>query len=527
MGEKSRVSRKTQGSCYERSSRNGYEFPQGGKIVIRAAAYCRVSTEHEDQTNSFEAQQRYFREYISHREGWELAEIYSDSGKTGTSTEKRSGFNRMIEAAERGRFDVILTKEVSRFSRNILDTLLYTRKLRELGVGVIFLTDGINTLDADAELRLSIMASVAQEESRKTSVRVKWGQTRQMERGVVFGHSLLGYDVADGKISVNEEGAVMVRKIFDKYVNEQKSAAEIARELDEEGIHTSSGGRFKSAQQILKILKNEKYTGDLVQKKTCTPDYLTHKKTKNNGEEEKVIIRSHHEPIIPRDLWQTAQEEMKRRQRKRENDGCSVLYPLSGKIRCGECGSIFIPRKRKRADGSDYLKWGCSRAAMYGRSDRGCGIGRMICDEDAMAMLKQVMASLELDRDAWFERLSLDNEKASAMRRLKNASEKLERRLQKLTEAYIDGNIPEEDYFLMSEKYTAESKEIAEKLESEKENSTAVSGEIARSILNGEIMCSSFCQNIVDRITLRKEGIVSVSLNGLDTAWNFGIHTHR
>ena len=161
--------------------------------MIRAAGYCRVSTDREDQANSFEAQQRYFRDYIGRQDGWELYGIYADEGITGTSVKKRVRFNEMIRDARLGRFSLILTKEVSRFSRNILDTIAYTRELRNLGVEVIFLTDGIRTMDPDAELRLSIMASIAQEESRKTSARVKWGQTRQMERGVVFGRSLLGY----------------------------------------------------------------------------------------------------------------------------------------------------------------------------------------------------------------------------------------------------------------------------------------------------------------------------------------------
>ena len=175
---------------------------KGVSGAIKVAGYCRVSTEQEDQRNSLEAQQRYFKELIENREGWELYQIYADEGITGTSTKKREQFKRMISDAREGKFQLIVTKEVSRFSRNILDTIAYTRELKALGVGVLFMNDAISTLEPDAELRLSIMASVAQEESRKTSSRVKWGQTRQMERGVVFGRSLLGYQVKDGKIKV-------------------------------------------------------------------------------------------------------------------------------------------------------------------------------------------------------------------------------------------------------------------------------------------------------------------------------------
>lgn len=203
--------------------------------MIRVAGYCRVSTDKDDQINSFESQQRYFREYIQHQPQWELCDIYADEGITVTSTIKRVHFNRMLRDAYAGKFQLIITKEVSRFSRNILDTIRHTRELKAARIGVLFLTDGINTLDPDAELRLSIMASIAQEESRRTSARVIWGQTRQMERGVVFGRSLLGYDVKDGKISINQQGAAIVRIIFRKYALEQLSSSGIAAYLTREG----------------------------------------------------------------------------------------------------------------------------------------------------------------------------------------------------------------------------------------------------------------------------------------------------
>ena len=223
---------------------------------MKVAAYCRVSTDKEDQINSFESQRKYFREYIERRPNWELYQIYADEGITGTTTKKRAAFNHMIADAQLHRFDLILTKEVSRFSRNILDTISYTRKLRRLGIGVVFMNDGINTLDPDSELRLSIMGSIAQEESRKTSSRVKWGQTRRMEQGVVFGRSMLGYDVRDGKMTINPQGASVVRLIFQKYVYEHKGTTVIARELRESGYKTLTGSPNWRNTIILKILKN-------------------------------------------------------------------------------------------------------------------------------------------------------------------------------------------------------------------------------------------------------------------------------
>ena len=250
--------------------------------MIRVAAYCRVST--EDQANSFEAQQRYFREYIQSQQGWELYEIYADEGITGTSTKKRIQFYRMIQDAYEGKFHLIITKEVSRFSRNVLDTISYTRELKAIGVGVIFAADRINTLDPEAEMLLSLLASLAQEESRRTSNRVVWGQTRQMEKGVVFGRSLLGYDVKNGVLTVNKEGAEIVRLIFHQYTIEQVSASKISQHLNCKGYYTYRKKREWTSNGVLKILNNEKYVGDLVQKKTYTPDFLTHTKRTNKGE---------------------------------------------------------------------------------------------------------------------------------------------------------------------------------------------------------------------------------------------------
>lgn len=283
--------------------------------TVRVAAYCRVSTDKEDQANSFENQQRYFLACIQRNPDWVLQNIYADEGISGTSTKKRKQFNAMIAAARAGELDLILTKEVSRFARNTLDTLAYTRELSRRGVGVLFLIDNIDTRQQDGELRLTIMSSIAQEESRKTSQRVKWGQARRMEQGVVFGGSLLGYDVQDGQITVNQEGAEIVRRIFHACLIDHKSTAVIARELREAGIPSSRGIVKWSAATVWKVLKNEKYCGDLVQKKTYTPDYLTHEKKYNRGEEAMIIIRDHHTPIIDRKTWEAVQLELARRSR--------------------------------------------------------------------------------------------------------------------------------------------------------------------------------------------------------------------
>lgn len=335
---------------------------------LRVAAYCRVSTDKDDQVNSLVGQRKYFAEYIERQPGWELKNVYSDDGYSGTQTKKRAGFNAMIEEAMCGGIDLILTKEVCRFARNTVDTLSYTRKLKEKGVGVIFTIDNIDTRDSDGELRLTLMASIAQEESRKTSERVKWGQKRRMEQGVVFGRDLLGYTVQGGILSVNEEEAFIVRAIFHKYTNEGKGVHVIARELAEEGMHPKQVP-FWSDTTIFRVLHNEKYVGDLCQKKTWTPDYLTHAKKYNRDKSQMIYLKNHHEPLIDRALWERTQEELVRRSAASERGPrYSSRYWCSGKLYCGVCGRRFVSRTKHLKNGECYKAWRCYAAAMYGAS---------------------------------------------------------------------------------------------------------------------------------------------------------------
>ncbi len=483
--------------------------------MIRAAGYCRVSTDRGDQANSFEAQQRYFREYIGRQEGWELYEIYADEGITGTSVKKRVRFGEMIRDARLGHFSLILTKEVSRFSRNILDTIAYTRELRNLGVEVIFLTDGIRTMEPDAELRLSIMASIAQEESRKTSARVKWGQMRQMERGVVFGHSLLGYTVKNGEISVEPEGAEIVRTIFGKYAEEKMGCAAIARELEEAGVKTGSGSGKWTPGGVRKLLKNEKYAGDLIQKKTCTPDYLTHQKQINRGTEGLVILRDHHEPIVSRELWNAVQEELaKRRPASRAH---SARHPLSGKIRCGECGAPFVSRPKKRKDGSVYIRWGCS-----GTGNNGCTIGRMLRDDLAMKMLCLAAESLRFDREAMLGEISEWMDTSSEQKRLNAVLETVTAKKERALDAYLAGRIDEEEMQRMRHRYDTQSEEIRGKLAGIGETVTQrITGKRIQEILGSTEGGRIFWQNVLERMEVYRDGRVTVKLAALDTVWIF------
>lgn len=514
--------------------------------MIKVASYCRVSTDHEDQANSFAAQQRYFKEYIHRQPDWELYGIYADEGITGTSTKKRAQFNRMIHDAYSGKFQLILTKEVSRFSRNILDTISYTRELKALGVGVLFVNDGINTLEPDAELRLSIMASIAQEESRKTSSRVKWGQTRQMERGVVFGRSMLGYDVKNGAMTVNPEGAELVKLIFQKYGVERKGTSVIARELREAGYRTYTGNTRWSSSQIVKILKNEKYVGDLVQKKTYTPDYLTHEKKYNHGQEEKVVIRDHHEPIIERDLWSRVQAELARRNRHgARGSGHSNRYGLSGKIKCGECGASFVSRRRRRKDGGVDQRWGCFTAASQGRKQidaqgngMGCDIGRMLRDDVAVDMLRQALGALEMDTEGMADTVALlaaeairrdGNGPAEEGENLDGQITRTRQKKERVLDAFFAGDISREDMQAMKERYDRELAELRKRQEASARvppvhASRPLEEELRQEIsalLSGDLASDIFYQTILERITVFRDGRMELKFNHIPHVFRF------
>ena len=513
---------------------------------MKVAAYCRVSTDKEDQANSFESQQRYFRDYIDHQPGWELYEIYADEGITGTSTQGRGAFQRMIRDAGLHRFGLILTKEVSRFSRNILDTIAYTRRLRGLGVGVRFVNDGIDTLEPDAELRLSIMGSLAQEESRKTSSRVKWGQTRRMEQGVVFGRSLLGYDVSGGKMTVNPQGAEIVRLIFHKYVHEGKGTTVIARELREAGFQTLTGSTRWSNTVVLKILRNEKYCGDLKQKKTITPDYLTHRKQYNHGQEPFVFLRDHHQPIVPRSLWEAAQRELERR----DIDGGLASghgnrYPLSGKIRCGLCGKTFVSRSRKRADGSRYKTWRCATATGEGSrrtgpagSEVGCDIGYQLRDEVGLELVRQSVTGIELDREAMIEELTqlvwqalqvFDQSRQACVRQLRQEREALQEKKKRVLDAFFSGTISEADLKLMNTEYERRLALLSEDMAAAEQRQQmspdeARAGQLrarVAAIVAGEKATDGFYGNLLDHITACPGRQLEVKLKGLPYTWRF------
>lgn len=514
-------------------------------IKKKVAAYCRVSTDNEDQANSFESQQRYFRQYIERNPDWELYEIFADEGISGTNTKKRKEFNRMIACAKNGDFDLIITKEISRFARNTLDSIFYTRDLKKHGVGVIFMNDGINTMDGDAELRLAIMSSIAQEESRKTSERVKWGQKRQMEQGVVFGRSMLGYDVKDGKMTINEEGAKIVRLIFHKFVDEGKGTHVIARELREEGIKPM---RVKEWQNtvILRVIRNEKYCGDLVQKKTYTPDFLSHEKKYNRGQEEFVIIKDHHEPIISRELFDKANRILDEKSLSQEGKAKhSNRYPFSGKIKCGRCGASYVARYKTRKDGSKYKAWRCFEGAKHGSphidkagNQVGCS-GTSIRNEEAIHIMYLVCNQLKIDRKKISDNLIKTINKVISMditgadtNALAEKIETAKKKRTDLIDLYTSGDIDRDEFSTLRAKYDAEIDSLKSMMESIEKQQFAIAKQqelmadiksAVDELIGGIEYEDEFYTQLLDKMVINDRENIDVYLNLLPLKWSYTV----
>ncbi|MCX7615475.1 MAG: recombinase family protein [Clostridiales bacterium] len=500
------------------------------KLVV--AAYCRVSTDKEDQINSLESQKSYFNDYITHHTGWELAEVYYDEGMSGTSTKKRLGFNRMVTDAENGKFHLILTKEVSRFARNTVDTLKFTRRLNEIGIGVIFTLDNIDTRFEDGELRLTLMSSIAQEESRKTSERVKWGQKRRMEQGVVFGRDMLGYAVKNGKLIVNPEEALTVQLIYHKFLNEGKGTHVIARELYEAGIQSKRSKEWSNSV-VLRILRNEKYVGDLLQQKTYTPNFLSHAKKYNRGNREVVYIKNHHERIIDRGMWDNVQNElMLRSGRFSEKTKYSNRYWCSGKIICGECGGRFVSRTKRQKNGL-YKAWRCNNYAKYGKekNDRfGHRIGcksHAVNDKVLLSCISHVLKNIPINRNRIISELVQDIQVLSPAEgnidtnKLIKEIEQIKDKKKKAIRLMLENIISKEDLKLTLDGYNAEVKSLLEQVEEAKNKKRYQSEKIEkyidelRKILDFESEQEKICEEMTDKIIVFSNKVVQVYLKNI------------
>ena len=343
---------------------------------LRVAAYCRVSTEQEEQQNSYQVQIAYYTDLINRKKEWTLVGIFADEGISGTQTKKRTEFNRMIRMCKNKKIDLVITKSISRFARNTVDCLEYVRQLKELGIGVIFEKENINTLTMTSEFMIALYGSFAQAESESISKNVSWGKEKAFREGKVqfqYKH-LLGYKKgADGKPEIVPDEAETVRLIFSLYLDGY-AYQRIADVLEQQERKTALGKSKWDKKEIARILRNEKYVGDALLQKSFTVDCLTHKIVKNNGEKPMYLVTDHHAPIVDRDTFNRVQQELARRSSKRkisdktttEQGKYSSKYALTELLICGHCGTPYR-RTTWAARGKKQIVWRCLSRLEHGK----------------------------------------------------------------------------------------------------------------------------------------------------------------
>lgn len=371
----------------------------------RVCGYGRVSTDEEEQQSSYDLQVEYYTNYIKNKPDWEFVGMYADEGITGTSTKKRDGFLQMIRDCEAGKIDMIITKSISRFARNTLDCLEHVRKLKNLPspVGIFFEKENLDTLDAKSELLLTILSSLAQDESRSISENVRWSLQKNYQQGRIkcSASNFLGYDTnAKGDLVINEEQAATVRRIYREYL-EGKGTNVIAKGLMRDGVLTGKGNTKWAACSIHRILTNEKYSGDVLTSKRVITDYLTHQRVVNRGQVQQYLISDHHPAIISREDWNRVQDELKRRDamnkaaKERPAQRHSSRTAFSNKLFCSECHEPLIRRtftSHKKGEKYYYHVWQCRTYA--GRTGKDCA-NKGCVEEALMVSFMEMVARLK------------------------------------------------------------------------------------------------------------------------------------
>lgn len=437
----------------------GEDTSTGRKIDrLRVAAYCRVSTDDEDQIKSYNSMVRYYTDLIKSNKQWVFAGVFADKAITGTKTDKREEFQLLIQECLSGNIDLVIAKSIPRFARNTLDTLKYVRMLRERNIAVYFEVEKINTLK-DGEFLLTILSSVAQQEVENTSAYVKKGLKMKMKRGELVGfQGCLGYDydVVTKSLSINEEGAETVRYIFDRYVAGAGSTM-IARELNEQGISTIKGNPWTSSS-VMGIINNEKYKGDILLGKTFTVDPISKRRLENLGEEDRFYIKNHHEPIVSEETFARAQEIRERRNGGRKKgvapgkrEKFSRQYAFSCMLECGFCGASLS--RRRWHSSSKYKKtiWQCVKSTKHGK--RFCpdskGIPEQVI-EDAFIESYRMLCTDHRDVLEEFikrvEKTLSEDSIEDKIEKLNKSAYNIQYKRKKLLENYLEGVVAKDIY---------------------------------------------------------------------------------
>lgn len=348
---------------------------QAVKKKKRVAAYCRVSTDSDEQELSFDTQVEYYKNYIRNHPDYTLIDVYADEGITGTSTSKREGFNRMMQDAVNGKIDLILTKSITRFARNTVDALNNLRILKERNIEVYFELENIHSIEG-SEMLITILSSLAQESSQEKSDSVKWGYRRQFEKGKVYAANLYGYKSNHGELIIIEEEAKVVREIFSMYL-QGKSDNEIAKILTERGIVTRSGKKKWNSSTIRSMLSNEKYTGNSKNGKTYNVDFLHPKRLQNKGQAPMYLVENSHPAIITQEIFDHVQIERARRINNRSDyrdmrgeihsGRFKTVNSLSGRIICSDCGALYRRAVWTKRNKEKEPVWRCSNRLKNGK----------------------------------------------------------------------------------------------------------------------------------------------------------------
>lgn len=377
---------------------------------LKVAAYCRVSTDADDQLNSYYAQMTYYRQQIQSNDKWQFAGIYADEGITGTQVRKRDQFLKMIKDCEKGKIDMILTKSVSRFARNIVDSLSFVRKLKAMGISIYFEEQNIDSLKEDSETYIGIHSVMAQSESENISANVKWGISKRMENGTYRSNmNMYGYrrDKITDEVKIVPEEAEVVRTIF-RYYLDGMSTHQIKKYLEDNNIKTYSGLSTWQHSSIVSILQNEKYCGDVIYQKTYHLDCLSKKVKVNNGDRTKYHIMNDHEPIVSRDLFYAVQAEFAKRNTKRSvSDKAATIrgrysgkYAFSELLVCGTCNGRYR-RKTVKKNGVPFHYWRCINRLDY--ADKYCSNSVGLEEEALKAAVCRALSRILRQRDEGFE----------------------------------------------------------------------------------------------------------------------------
>ena len=469
----------------------------------RVCAYCRVSTDEKDQRNSLVAQKMFFERYFNLHSNWTNVGIFADEGLSGTSLEKRDDFNRMLFEARRGNIDIILTKEVSRFSRNVQHLLNIVEELRKNGVYIWFLSDDINTERNDYREKLTQIATNAEQESLRTSNRVRWGQQQQMQLGVVFGRKeMYGYNIVKDENGIQHfeiipDEAETIKKIFEWFASGE-GTHRIGRRLEQQGIETKRYKNGWSNTVILRILRNEKYVGDLAQGKTYTPNPLDHKKKYNTGESYRFIITDHHpeSAIISRELWDKVQKILGEKAPSEEIKAKhSNRYWTSGKVYCGLCGGRYVSYVKKQKN-VPYRAWVCfenHQRGKYKQATLETGETKIVgCN--ALRVNDRVLKTAVYDIINWYiipkkenilnemkkeiAELSKPRDNTKQIEKIRTALEKKQGEISKLTLGWSSGDVPDIAYKSTIGILNKEHEELQSQLYKMQEQGNSTSAEI-------------------------------------------------